>query len=149
MITQKEKDLQLVLDYAGLTKLPRAFDPEKSKKVWVDAVIEVRKIDCSVSYAYGYNRYGRNPNIVKVFGNAAAIREIVAVYPINYLTKEFLPELKTHEDLVEYLTTAYNVPTERVEACDAEQLKMLLYTSAIEKQIMSIKTEKEYGKRES
>lgn len=148
MIKQSEKDLQVILGYAGLSKLPKAFDAEKSKKVWIDAILEVRKCDCTVSYAYAYNVFGKSPRIIKLAGTSAAIREIVSVHPINYLTKEFLPDLSTKEEIIDYLTSVYNVPKEKVQMCDGDELKTLLYTSCIEKQIMSIKQEKEYGRKQ-
>lgn len=146
MLTQKDNDLQEILGYANLTRLPRALDTSKSKKVWVDGILEVRKVDCTVSYAYAYNRYGRDPFIVRTVGTAAAIREILSVHPINYLTKEFLPDVSSREDIIGYLSTVYGMRREDLSGMDADRLKLLLYTSCVDRQIDSIKMERLYGK---
>lgn len=142
MLTQKDKDLQEILSYVNLTQLPPALNQAKSKKIWVDAILEVRKVDCSLSYVYAYNRYGREPLVVHTVGSAAAIRETVAVYPVNYLTKEFLPDMRSRNAIVSYLASIYNLPIATLSEMPDDKLKVLLYTSGIDRQIDDMKTKK-------
>ena len=146
MIEQKDKDLQEILSYANLTRLPRALDTTKSKKVWVDAILEVRKVDCTVSYVYAYNRYGQFPMVTRAVGTAAAIREVLSIHPINYLTKEFLPDVSTRDEIIKYLSAMYNEDGKVLDAMSGDELKTLLYASCVDRQADSIRMERIYGK---
>lgn len=139
MITRETIDLQNILDYANVVKLPKEWHEETSKKVWVDAIIKVKKSDCTTSYAYCYNNYGEEPKIVKVEGTAAMIVGFENIYPINYLSKDFFPKFETREEIVEYVAKAYNGNVEDTGALSDEEIKTLAYSYAINRQIMFMK----------
>lgn len=136
MITKKEQNLLEVLEYTGLTTLPKKFDPEKGKKVWVDAILEVRKIDGSSSYAYAKNVYGKKPRYVKVWGNSAAIVEVLSVHPVSFLSKEFMPAMANRKDVVSFVARMFGASEEKVASYSDEDLKTLAFTAAIKNQQM-------------
>ena len=138
MITQKEKYLLEVLEYAGLTTLPKRFDPEKDKKVWVDAILEVRKVDGSSSYAYAKNVYGKSPRYVKVWGKSAAIAEILGVYPVSFLSKEYIPVMSNRKDVVSFIARMYGASEAKVASYTDDELKTLAYAAAIKNQQIAL-----------
>lgn len=136
MITKKEQSLLEVLEYTGLTTLPKKFDPEKGKKVWVDAILEVRKVDGSSSYAYAKNVYGKKPRYIKVWGNSAAIVEVLSIHPVSFLSKEFMPVMANRKDVVNFVARMFGASTEKVASYSDEDLKTLAYSAAIKNQQM-------------
>lgn len=142
MITEKELELQEILDYTNVTKLPKAYDEAKSKKIWVDAIIEIRKKNGTTSYAYAYNDYGHAPIYKKMVGGMSVITGIANIYPLNYLSKDFLPHFENRDDIVKYVSEAYKTDMEKINALEDDGLKTLAYSYAIKRQIMYMEENK-------
>lgn len=143
MLTKKEKDLMSVLEYAGVASLPRLWVSGRSNRIWVSAILEVRKVDGSESYAFADNVYGREPHYRKVWGNMAAISSIVGIHPTQYLEKDYIPQFKTIEDLRKLMAIAYDVPEEVIAKYSDEDVKNLAYNNALSRQRMFMAQEGE------
>ena len=139
MITRETLDLRNILDYANVVKLPKEWHEDSSKKIWVDAILKIRKSDCTTTYAYAYNNYGDDPKIVRVEGTASMIAEILGIYPINYLTKDFMPKFETRDEIIDYVTKAYNNDKKDIDALTDDEIKTLAYSYAIGRQIAYMK----------
>lgn len=131
-----QTELRAALDYLNISQIPEKLSSEE-KRIWVTALLEVRKSDFSRSYAIGRNIYGKSPKIYKTFGNPAMIKQIVNIYPITWLESKFVPAIKSKDDVIDYITKYYNVQREAVAKQNNEDLKSLLYSSAIERQSLS------------
>lgn len=140
MITRKEEDRMKALEYAGITSLPRALT-DKTRRIWVDAIIEVQKADTSTSYAYGYNRINSTPRYEKVWGSCSSIRRILNIYPVHYLEKDYIIEFKSMEDMRNIVANQYCKTVESLAKYSDDEIKALAYNYAIECQIIMQKQE--------
>lgn len=139
MITKQEKDLISALEYANIAELPKEWQQGKSKRIWVSAILKIRKSDMSTSYAFAYNNYNSSPQYVKVWGAAAAIAEVIGIYPIAYLEKDYLPTFKDKADMLAKLAVIYDIPQEKLDSLTDEQAKELTVKYAIGRQILFMK----------
>lgn len=139
MITKQEKDLISALEYAGIAELPKEWQQGKSKRIWVAAILKIRKSDMSTSYAFAYNNYNSTPQYVKVWGASAAIAEILGIYPTAYLEKDYLPTFKDNEDKNAKLAIIYDVPKEQFANLTDDEARELTIKYAIGRQILFMK----------
>lgn len=123
-----------VLEYTGVTTLPRRWVEGKSTRVWVTAILEVRKIDGTESYAVADNVYGGDPHYKKAFGTASAINTILGIYPLSYLEKDYIPQAKNADELRAFFAEATSISAEKLAGLSDAQLKTLTYNYAIMKQ---------------
>lgn len=91
------------LNYVGYSELPPAF-VQGSKKIWLNAILKVTKSDGTVSYCIADNRNGDIPWITKDFGTAAIIKKIDEIYPYTYMNQRNMPNLRSPNDCIEYLS---------------------------------------------
>lgn len=99
-----ERDSMIsALNMAGYSELPDLLD-EKSNEIWVTAILKVMKSDGTHNYCIADNREAGNPWIVKDFGNSSMITKIEEIRPFSYLNKKNMPNLRSHEDCIIYLT---------------------------------------------
>lgn len=143
MITNKEKELMAALEYAGVASMPKPWVSGKSNRIWVSAILEVRKIDGSESYAFADNIYGKEPRYKKVWGNTAAIVGIVSIHPTSYLERDYIPQFKTMDDLRKLMAVAYNVSEDVIAKYSDDDVKNLAYNNALARQRMFMAQEGE------
>lgn len=88
----EEKSLIDALSFCSLRKLPAPWDKEN---IYLLALALVAKSDGTKSYvALKKNKDGKDA-YVKDFGNVSAIKNIIEIYPYQYLDAKFLPSFKT------------------------------------------------------
>lgn len=141
MITRKQKEEREILEYAGVTSMPRVWIKDKSNRIWVSAIIEIRKVDMTTSYAFAYNRYNLTPKYIKVLGTSSGIKEIISIHPVSYLDKAYLPKFNSIEELREQISKLYNVDIKTVNKYSEDVIINLAYNYAIEWQVMKLKQE--------
>lgn len=88
----KTKSLEKALSEASLTKLPGRLDADgvvskraKKEKIWIKAVVLVKKEDRTESYGLAMRRGDGFVQVVQDFGTLSRIMGIVGVYPYLYL----------------------------------------------------------------
>lgn len=102
-MTELEQTLSEALTFSRVPELPE----ELSDKVesWTRAIALVKKINNRTNYAIAHNDGNGRPIIVKDFGPACAIKEVMHIYPYSFVTKQYQPNLKSKDDILDYLVT--------------------------------------------
>lgn len=129
---RKTKDETLVdcLSYLSMRNLPEKWD---KKAFYIMAIVEVEKADGSVSYAI-QKRRAENLElyIAKDFGSLSIIRNVIAVYPFEFLKEQYMFEGKK-EDKIKFLKSRF--PKENVEELGTKEINRLILRAAMETQI--------------
>lgn len=131
-MTQEQKKEFDVLREAGLASMPEKERP--GGPIWVKAVLKVRTYRGGTSYALATGTDGSGYRIVRTF-DADGIASVISVHPYENLNRKYLPEPRNRHELVNYISDAYGVETERVESLAEEELRRLLVASAVRRQI--------------
>lgn len=127
-----EDTLQEALTYAGCPELPAV---EKDGDVWINAIAFVKKTNGSSAYVImGRSSKTGEKTIVKDIGDIAGIHTIVSIHPYKFLKESFIPDCKTKEEFIAFLS--YRTKTDRTffEGLSNEQIRNRIYAEAIKDQ---------------
>lgn len=91
----KNESLTLALSEAALRELPQVYDGEN---VYVRAIALVRKADGSENYALVRKSKEGKDIVCQDFGHMSVIRQIVEVYPYEFLQERFMPMFDKDDD---------------------------------------------------
>lgn len=101
-MTKEEKTLSDAMSYVKVTELP-AEHKASNMKVWTRAIVKVRKFNNTANYAIAVNTGSGSPRIVKDFGDVVAIAKVENIYPYEYLSEEYIPNLRNKKEIIAYL----------------------------------------------
>lgn len=96
----EKETLSEALNYVQAACLP---EPLKKNKIFVRALVKVRKMNNHEAICYAVNNGSGEPLVKKSFGSISMIKEVVEVYPLSYLEEGVLPDFRKKTDIVEYL----------------------------------------------
>lgn len=88
MSMEKDKTLILALSYCDLAECPKE---DTKEYIWLKALAYVKKSDGSANYVVVQRNEDGNPQIIKDFGNVAAIVKTEKYYPFMLLDKKYIP----------------------------------------------------------
>lgn len=96
------------LSEAKLTALPDEY-VGGSDRMWIKAIVKVRKCTGIACYAIAVNNGDNTPGIIRDFGSPAAIVRVENIYPYLWVDKAALPDLRNKQDIIDYLSdSGYN-----------------------------------------
>ena len=100
----KSEELSLIdaLSYAAKISLPEEYNPKGQP--WVMAIVHVTKCNAKSNYAIAKNDGDGRPIIIKDYGEAARIMKVNHIYPYVVLSNMYVPDLRNHTDIVNYLS---------------------------------------------
>lgn len=87
----------------GWPDLPQAIG-KGYKKTWIKAIVKVRKYSGAESYCLAVNDGNDKPRIIRDFGPAAIIAEVLSIHPYEESEKNIIPRFKSDEQIFKYLT---------------------------------------------
>lgn len=129
-----EKSLSHALAHFGLSELPEAWD---KGSVWVYAIAKVVKRNGETSYAMSRRCDGGKFKLVKDFGSTEAIYKVTEYYPTIYLKQSFMPNVRTKEECISYLTSvdSYYYKASEISDYDYDKLLLMVVDYAVKQQI--------------
>ena len=89
-----EKDTREMLDFLGITELPKFTNAESD--LWVRAVARVRKKDTSVSWCVLERRGVQKHAITKIFGRCAPIAQVGVPIPIEVMNPRYTAKVNKY-----------------------------------------------------
>lgn len=102
-LTSKDVTLQSALQDFGIRELPKEWKPE-SNVVFLNGIALVRKVGGIQEYCRFVNNGFGLPAITKDYGTCAAIVSIDAIYPVEYVEKKFVPDLRSNKAIIAFLS---------------------------------------------
>lgn len=103
----EQLSLTEALSEARISTLPPTA--KNTNKIWVKAIVKVRKCNGSTNYAIGVNNGAGYPIIVNDYGASARIARIEEIYPFLFMASRGIPDMRSKNDIIEYLGRAgYN-----------------------------------------
>lgn len=112
-MTPKQIALGEALSAHGLRELPRELQQDD---VWIDALALVTRSTGVQDYVYVTNDNADGiPIVKKDYGICAAIARVDKLYPINYLDRKRIPDLRSNKAIVEFLAKNGYAP-DKIEA---------------------------------
>lgn len=100
-MTELEQTLSAALTYARVPELPEQLS--EKHEAWTKAIVLIKKTNNRTNYAIAHNNGSGDPIVVKDFGPACAIKEVLSIYPFSFTTKQYQPNLRSKDDILEYL----------------------------------------------
>ena len=131
------ESLSEALTFTKLRDLPKEDD---GINVYIRAIAHVRKADSSENYAILFKNKNGEDYAIKDFGRLSPIKQIVKVYPYDFLQMRFLDvcQTDTKEERLGYIEkwNKYNKRTSSVDytKMSVEELDDVLVNIAIERQ---------------
>lgn len=88
----------------GWPDLPKAIDADY-KKTWIQAIVKVRKYNGMESYALAVNDGDGKPRIIRDFGPAAIIAEVLSIHPYKEVESKavVVPRFVNDAQRIKYL----------------------------------------------
>lgn len=137
-MTDTEKSLFKCTEWCKVATLPEPWD---KKSVWCTCIAKVLKNNGAYFYAYCERDKQGKEKIVRDFGPARAIVEIVEYYPLLYLESSYLVKFgksaESQQKLVEYLKSNGFPEAEGIE--DRKALDKMNIAVAIQRQLADAK----------
>lgn len=98
----EDRTLMDALEYAQRVNLPDEYDSQKGQ-TWVKAIVKVVKCTGKTCYVIAENNGYGKPSVVRDFSDPARISKIEAIYPIATLDNTYIPDLRSHDDVIGFL----------------------------------------------
>ncbi len=138
MLSETEKSLFSCCEWCKVATLPETWD---KKSIFITAICKTRKNDGCYYYAYcEKDKQGKN-KIIRDFGPARAIVEIVEYFPLLYLESSYVRKFKKDDEgttqLIEYLKKEGVVMD--YENCERKDLDRAKIAIAIQRQLADAK----------
>lgn len=99
---REEESMMRALMAARCGALPTEFVPEEDR-LWLRAIVKVKKYDGSTSYCLAENYDNIKPHITVDYGTTAIIKAVVAIYPYEFVRD--MPMLSSKKAIVSYLVS--------------------------------------------
>lgn len=127
----KQSSLSEALSFAGLKELPARYDDKDvdaggRKKIWISAIVLLKKIDSTMSYGIASRRGDGFIRVERDFGRMSQSVGIVSVHPFQYLDTLRFMSYRSEESSIKALTYAYGGEYEDYAAMSAEKREALL-----------------------
>lgn len=140
------ESLSDVLTYTRLRSLPKEDD---GVNVYIRAIAHVKKSDNSENYAILFKDKDGKDYTKKDFGRLSPIKQIVKVYPYDFLQAKYLDVCKTKEERMQHIQSwnnENNIKGKDYESMSDDELDDILINIAIARQYEAEKTMEESQK---
>lgn len=142
--TVEEQSLFEMLQYAKISCLP---EKNNENKIWAKAIVKIVRNTGLCDYAIAEHDFfsWKEVAVKKEVGGVGIARDIIDIYPYQYLSDTFIPNVSTKKEIIDFVYSRVPEDREYLESITNDALKNMLYNACIKEQIKRIDLNRSYS----
>lgn len=134
MVTKETESLTQMLLEAKIPTLPQEND---ESKVWTLAIVKILRNTGVADYVIAQHDYfsWNEINVKSEMANVGIPKQILGIYPYDYLTSSDVPAVKDKQDIVTFLARVTHEDEEYLSSLTNDALKDMFYNTCIKHKV--------------